>query len=55
MPTWMTDTRCLRVICVGLLGVCSPWPLAVLAALFITGDVVYGRSGVQVRVRREEP
>ena len=42
-PAWMSDTRCLRVICVGLLGVCVPTPLAVLAAVWIVGDCVYGR------------
>lgn len=42
-PEWMSDTRCLRVVIVGLAGVVGPAPLAVLAAVWIVGDVLYGR------------
>lgn len=41
-PPWLTDARCLRILVVGLAGTCLPGPLAVIAAVVIVGDVVYG-------------
>lgn len=41
-PAWLTDIRCVRIICAGLVGASGPVPLA---AVLIVADVACGAMG----------